>query len=74
MDGHEREEKKREERKERKERKKKAKVEQGGRGDFSSPLSSPSDLQVVSREGSQRKPRTSKFLTVGKLDFNVFHA
>ena len=49
-------------------------MEQGGRGDFSSPLSPPSDLQVVSREGSQRKPRTSKFLMVGKLDFNVFHA
>ena len=77
MDGHEREErreKKREERKERKERKKKAKVEQGGRCDFSSPSSSPSDLQVVSRERSQRKPKTSKFLMVGKLDFNVFHA
>ena len=48
-------------------------VEQGGRCDFSSPSSSPSDLQVVSRERSQRKPRTSKFLMVGKLDFNVFH-
>ena len=60
--------------KERKERKKKAKVEQGGRCDFSSPSSSPSDLQVVSRERSQREQRTSKFLMVGKLDFNVFHA
>ena len=67
-------EKKRDERKERKEKKKKAKVEQGGRCDFSSPSSSPSDLQVVSRDRSQRKQRTSKFLMVGKLDFNIFHA
>ena len=29
---------------------------------------------MVSRERSQRKPRTSKFLMVGKLDFNFFHA
>ena len=54
--------------------KEEAKVEQGGRCDFSSPSSFPSDLQVVSTERSQRKPRTSKFLMVGKLDFNVFHA
>ena len=32
-----------------------------------------SDLQVESRERSQGKPRTSKFVMVGKLDFDVFH-
>ena len=42
-------------------------------GNFSSPSSFPSDLQVVARERSQRKPRTSKFLMVGKLGFDVFH-
>ena len=47
-------------------------MEQGGRCDFSSPSSSPSDLQVVSREGSQRKHRTSNFLMVGKLIFMFF--
>ena len=40
---------------------------------FSSPSSFPSALQVVARERSQRKPRTSKFLMVGKLGFDVFH-
>ena len=49
-------------------------VEQGGRCDFFSSLSSfPSALQVVARERSQRKPRTSKFFMVGKLGFDVFH-
>ena len=42
--------------------------------DFFSPSSSfSSALQVVARERSQRKPRTSKFLMVGKLGFDVFH-
>ena len=42
--------------------------------DFFSPSSSfPSALQVVERERSHRKPRTSKFLMVGKLGFDVFH-
>ena len=42
--------------------------------DFFSPSSSfPSALQVVARERSQRKPRTSKFLMVRKLGFDVFH-
>ena len=42
--------------------------------DFFSPSSSfQSALQVVARERSQRKPRTSKFLMVGKLGFDVFH-
>ena len=42
--------------------------------DFFSPSSSSSsDLQVESRERSQGKPKTSKFLMVGKLDFYVFH-
>ena len=40
---------------------------------FSSPSSFPSALQVIARERSQRKPRTSKFLMVGKLGFDVFH-
>ena len=41
--------------------------------DFFSPSSSfPNALQVVARERSQRKPRTSKFLMVGKLGFDVF--
>ena len=44
-----------------------------GRCDFSPSSSSSSDLQVESRERSQGKPRTSKFLMVGKLDFDVFH-
>ena len=49
-------------------------MEQGGRCDFFSPhSSSSSDLQVESSERSQGKPRTSKFLMVGKLDFDVFH-
>ena len=62
-----------EKRKERREKGKKI-VEQGGRCDFfSSPSSFPSALQVVARERSQRKPRTSKFLMVGKLGFDVFH-
>ena len=39
---------------------------------FSPSSSSSSDLQVESRERSQGKPRTSKFLMVGKLDFDVF--
>ena len=39
----------------------------------SSPSSFPSALQVIARERSQRKPRTSKFLMVGKLGFDVFH-
>ena len=60
-------------RKERREKGKKI-VEQGGRCDFFSPSSSfPIALQVVARERSQRKPRTSKFLMVGKLGFDVFH-
>ena len=42
--------------------------------DFFSPSSSfTSALQVVARERSQTKPRTSKFLMVGKLGFDVFH-
>ena len=42
--------------------------------DFFSPSSSfPSALQVVAWERSQRKPRTSKFLMVGKLGFDVLH-
>ena len=65
-------EKKREKRKERREKGKKrwSKV-----GDviFSPHSSSSSDLQVESSERSQGKPRTSKFLMVGKLDFDVFH-
>ena len=75
MDGHEREER-RKERRERKEKRERRRPRWSKVGDviFSSPSSSPSDLQVVSRERSQRKPRTSKFLMVGKLDFNVFHA
>ena len=40
---------------------------------FSSPSSFPSALQMESRERSQGKPKTSKFLMVGKLDFYVFH-
>ena len=28
---------------------------------------------MVARERSQRKPRTSKFLMVGKLGFDVLH-
>ena len=28
---------------------------------------------MVAREMSQKKPRTSKFLMVGKLGFDVFH-
>ena len=40
---------------------------------FSPSSSSSSDLQVESRERSQGKPRTSKFLMVRKLDFDVFH-
>ena len=43
------------------------------RCDFSPQSSSSSDLQVESRERSQGKPKTSKFLMVGKLDFYVFH-
>ena len=44
------------------------------RCDYYSPSSSSSsDLQVESRERSQVKPRTSKFLMVEKLDFDVFH-
>ena len=43
------------------------------RCDFSPHSSSSSDLQVIARERSQRKPRTSKFLMVGKLGFDVFH-
>ena len=44
------------------------------RCDFFSPHSSfSSNLQVVARERSQRKSRTSKFLMVGKLGFDVFH-
>ena len=43
------------------------------RCDYFSPPSSSSDLQVESRERSQGKPRTSKFLMVGKLYFDVFH-
>ena len=39
---------------------------------FSSHSSFPSALQVVARDRSQRKPRTSKFLMVGKLGFDVF--
>ena len=35
--------------------------------------SSSSDLQVESRERNQGKPRTSKFVMVGKFDFDVFH-
>ena len=46
---------------------------QGMRCDFSPHSSSSSDLQVESRERSQGKPKTSKFLMVGKLDFYVFH-
>ena len=46
--------KKREKRKERREKGKKI-VEKGGRCDFSSPSSYPSDLQVVAREKSQGK-------------------
>ena len=66
-------ERKGEKRKERREKGKKM-VEQGGRYDFfSSPSSFPSALKVVARERSQRKPRTSKFLMVGKLGFDVFH-
>ena len=62
-----------EKRKERREKGKKI-VEQGGRCDFfSSPSSFPSALQVVAGERSQRKLRTSKFLMVGKLGFDVFH-
>ena len=38
---------------------------------FSPHSSSSSDLQVESRERSQGKPRTSKFLMVRKLDFDV---
>ena len=42
--------------------------------DFFSPSSSSSsNLQVESRERSQGKQKTSKFLMVGKLDFYVFH-
>ena len=42
--------------------------------DFFSPSSSfPSALQVVATERIQRKPRTSNFLMVGKLGFDVFH-
>ena len=44
-----------------------------GRCDFSSSSNSSSDLQVESRERSQGKPRTSKFLMVGKLNFYIFH-
>ena len=40
---------------------------------FSPHSSSSSALQVVARERRQRKPRTSKFLMVGKLGFDVFH-
>ena len=40
---------------------------------FSPSSSSSSDIQVESRERSQEKPRTIKFLMVGKLDFDVFH-
>ena len=40
---------------------------------FSSPSSFPSALQVETRERSQRKSRTSKFLMVVKLGFDVFH-
>ena len=45
---------------------------QGMRCDFSPHSSSSSDLQMESRERSQGKPKTSKFLMVGKLDFYVF--
>ena len=68
--------KKRDKREERKEREGENRVRgQGGAkgGDFSSSSSFPSALQVVVRERSQRKPRTSKFLMVGKLGFDVFH-
>ena len=58
--------------KERREKGKKI-VEQGGRCDFSPSSSFPIALQVVARERSRRKPRTSKFLMVGKLGFDVFH-
>ena len=40
---------------------------------FSPSSSFPIALQVVARERSHRKPRTSKFLMVGKLGFDVFH-
>ena len=69
----------RERRKERKEREERRKRRRKGRAKwrgefFSSPSSFPSALQVIAREKSQRKPRTSKFFMVGKLDFYVFHA
>ena len=43
------------------------------RCDFSLHSSFSSDLQVESRERSQGKPRKSKFLMVGKSNFDVFH-
>ena len=65
---------KKEKREERKEKEEEKVYGQGMRCDFFSPHSSfSSDLQVESRERSQGKPRTSKFLMVGKLDFDVFH-
>ena len=64
--------KERKERRERRSKKKKVKG-QGMRCDFSPHSSSSSDLQVESIERSQGKPKTSKFLMVGKLDFYVFH-
>ena len=66
--------KKREKRKERKEKQEEKVKGQGMRCDFSPHSSSSSDLQVESIERSQGKPKTSKFLMVGKLDFYVFHA
>ena len=65
-------------RKERKEKRRKEKTFRAKgskvRCDYFSPsLSSSSNLQVESRERSQGKPKTSKFLMVGKLDFDVFH-
>ena len=68
------------ERKEKREKRKgrKEKGEEKGWGkvvevNFYALSSFPSALQVVARERSQRKPRTSKFLMVGKLGFDVFH-
>ena len=60
-------------RKERKEKQEEKVKGQGMRCDFSPHSSSSSDLQVESIERSQGKPKTSKFLMVGKLDFYVFH-
>ena len=68
-------EKKRKERKEnrRKEKTFRAKGSKVRCDYFSPSSSSSSDLQVESRERSQGKPRTSKFLMAVKLDFDVFH-